>query len=202
MAMPGCSSAPQDIQIVDSGWSFAVGVRGDSVRDAEKYVFSTAAGLEELAPLVPGGYGVLWLKNSFPIHAELPGKNISILADCINPGDEAYFNGHLVGSSGRVDDRDGMNFSDWNSARKYEVDGGFVRAGENTMLVRICVNHEGGFNGRLYIGHGDPIRRLYLEKVFFRTSLNVIITSITLFISCIICSCGSNVRPTALRCIT
>lgn len=79
--------------------------------------------------------GVVWLKKDIDIPESLAGKNAKLYLGNIVMNDSTYVNGVAVGS-----------ISHRFSPRIYKVDGKLLKAGKNTIIVRILTeNAEGGF---------------------------------------------------------
>ena len=93
--------------------------------------------------------GVFWLRKTVNIPEELAGKDLDLSLSTIDDCDEVFFNGEKVGATGI----DTPQY--WSVLRHYPVPGRLVRAGANTVAVRV-IDH--AFDG----GIGDNARNLYL----------------------------------------
>ena len=93
-------------------------------------------GLPFIIPFV----GVAVVRGTFEIPAELAGKDITLHLGAMNDCDETWFNGEKIGET----TIDQPNY--WSSPRNYTVPGRLVKAGRNTLAVRIA-NHfsQGGW---------------------------------------------------------
>ncbi len=85
--------------------------------------------------------GIAWYRRRFEVPIEWRGKPLLLRVKGIDDLDHTYFNGHLIGTTGR----DTMEF--WIHERKYAVMPGIVRYGkENTLVIRVNDLHgSGGF---------------------------------------------------------
>lgn len=96
--------------------------------------------------------GVFWLRKMVNIPEELAGKDLDLSLSTIDDCDEVFFNGEKVGATGI----DTPQY--WSVLRHYPVPGRLVRAGANTVAVRV-IDHafDGGIGGNarnLYLGTG------------------------------------------------
>lgn len=96
--------------------------------------------------------GVFWLRKTVNIPEELAGKDLDLSLSTIDDCDEVFFNGEKVGATGI----DTPQY--WSVLRHYPVPGRLVRAGANTVAVRV-IDHafDGGIGGNardLYLGTG------------------------------------------------
>lgn len=96
--------------------------------------------------------GVFWLRKTVNILEELAGKDLDLSLSTIDDCDEVFFNGEKVGATGI----DTPQY--WSVLRHYPVPGRLVRAGANTVAVRV-IDHafDGGIGGNarnLYLGTG------------------------------------------------
>ena len=94
--------------------------------------------------------GVFWLRKTVNIPEELAGKDLDLSLSTIDDCDEVFFNGEKVGATGI----DTPQY--WSVLRHYPVPGRLVRAGANTVAVRV-IDH--AFDG----GIGGNARNLYLR---------------------------------------
>jgi sialate O-acetylesterase len=76
-------------------------------------------------------YGAVWFRKTFTVDAEHAGQPARLRLGCMVDGDETWINGVYVGSTGYQ-----------YPPRRYSIPAGVLRAGENTLLVRI-VSPEG-----------------------------------------------------------
>lgn len=85
----------------------------------------------ELAPFD----GLVWYRATFTVPEAMAGKNARIELGSIDDQDKTYVNGMLVGSTG-----------DWQTQRAYSVPAGALKAGINSLAVRVLdTGGEGGF---------------------------------------------------------
>lgn len=80
--------------------------------------------------------GAVWFRKNVEIPQSFAGKDLTILLGPIDDMDRTYFNGKLVGSN----ELSGF----WQTERIYEVPGEIVKAGSNTIAVRVLDNQGGG----------------------------------------------------------
>ena len=92
--------------------------------------------------------GTVWFRKTIEISDEMAGKGMSISLGPIDDLDVTYFNGTKIG---------GMNR--WNQNRNYNINGKLVKAGTNTIAVRVHdTGGAGGFSGtaqQMYLQTGD-----------------------------------------------
>ncbi len=94
--------------------------------------------------------GVVWLRRSVEVPAELAGRDMVLSLDPVDDCDETFFNGEKVGATGI----DTPQY--WSVPRFYRIPGRLVTAGKNTIAVRV-IDH--AFGGGLY----GNARNLYLD---------------------------------------
>jgi sialate O-acetylesterase len=80
--------------------------------------------------------GAVWFRKNVEIPQRFAGKDLNLLLGPIDDMDRTYFNGKLVGSN----ELSGF----WQTERIYEVPGEIVKAGSNTIAVRVIDNQGGG----------------------------------------------------------
>jgi sialate O-acetylesterase len=97
--------------------------------------------------------GVIWFRKEFDVPAEFANTAAVVSLGPIDDQDQTYLNGKPIGST-----------QGWNENRLYNVRQGIVKAGKNTLVVR--VNDTGG-GGGLY---GKP-QLLYFQTGDRRISL-------------------------------
>ncbi|HEX8335922.1 MAG TPA: sialate O-acetylesterase [Pyrinomonadaceae bacterium] len=86
--------------------------------------------------------GVVWFRRELEVPAAWAGKDLTLKLGVIDDFDTTYFNGERVGSTGP----DTPNA--WVAPRRYRVPGSLVRAGRNTVAVRVFDRvGGGGFGG-------------------------------------------------------
>ncbi|MBV9929268.1 MAG: 9-O-acetylesterase [Acidobacteria bacterium] len=82
--------------------------------------------------------GVVWFRREVEVPAAWAGKDLTLKLGAIDDFDTTYFNGERVGSTGA----DTPNA--WTAPREYRVPGSLVRAGRNTLAVRVYDRMGGG----------------------------------------------------------
>ncbi|HEX8116424.1 MAG TPA: sialate O-acetylesterase [Pyrinomonadaceae bacterium] len=82
--------------------------------------------------------GVVWFRREVEVPAAWVGKELTLKLGAIDDFDTTYFNGERVGSTGA----DTPNA--WMALREYRVPGSLVRAGRNTVAVRVYDRMGGG----------------------------------------------------------
>src|ERR1044071_2395029 len=82
--------------------------------------------------------GVIWFRRELEVPAAWAGKDLTLKLGAIDDFDTTYFNGERVGSTGA----DTPNA--WVARREYRVPGTLVRAGRNTVAVRVYDRMGGG----------------------------------------------------------
>lgn len=82
--------------------------------------------------------GVIWFRREVEVPSEWAGKDLTLKLGAIDDFDTTYFNGERVGSIGT----DTPN--SWTVPRLYRVPGRLVRAGRNTVAVRVYDRVGGG----------------------------------------------------------
>ena len=87
---------------------------------------------------LPGFDGVVWYRHTVDIPAELAGTDLNLNLAMIDDEDKTYWNGEMVAEGWGFDQQ-----------RHYTVPGRLVKAGRNTILVRVTdTGGEGGINGK------------------------------------------------------
>ncbi len=82
--------------------------------------------------------GVIWFRREVEVPAALAGKDLTLKLGAIDDFDTTYFNGERVGSTR------GDTPNAWMVQRAYRVPGSLVRAGRNTVAVRVYDRMGGG----------------------------------------------------------
>jgi len=90
--------------------------------------------------------GIVWFRKHVSIPRTWNGKDLTLELGPIDEMDVTWFNGKIVGEH--------WNISDWTVNRKYNVPGSMVRAGDNTIVVRV-INTSGA--GGIY-GENDELK--------------------------------------------
>jgi sialate O-acetylesterase len=82
--------------------------------------------------------GVVWFRRELEVPAAWAGRDLTLKLGAIDDFDTTYFNGERVGSTGADTP------SAWVAPRLYRVPGPLVRAGRNTLAVRVFDRVGGG----------------------------------------------------------
>lgn len=83
---------------------------------------------------LPGFDGIVWMRKTVDIPAEMAGKPLTLNFRAIDDEDVTYFNGQKVGSG-----------SGYDTPRSYTVPASLVKAGENVLTIRVSdFGGEGG----------------------------------------------------------
>jgi len=77
--------------------------------------------------------GVGWYRHQFNLPAAAVGKKSTLSVAMIDDIDQTYVNGKLVGG-----------LTNWNAPRRYELPSGVLKAGENTIAIRVADGNGGG----------------------------------------------------------
>ncbi len=83
-------------------------------------------------------YGAIWYRRDIEVPAEWAGKDLVLNIGVIDDFDTTYFNGEKVGAIGKETD------SWWTVSRQYKIPGKSVKAGLNTVAVRVFNDFSGG----------------------------------------------------------
>ncbi|MCC8118491.1 MAG: 9-O-acetylesterase [Bacteroidales bacterium] len=92
--------------------------------------------------VLPAFDGIVWMRKTFDVPAADAGKAAMLNLACIDDEDITYLNGQKVGA-----------ISGYNVERSYEIPAGALKAGENTVLVRVL---DTGGGGGIY-GNADDV---------------------------------------------
>jgi sialate O-acetylesterase len=82
--------------------------------------------------------GAVWFRRELDVPAAWAGKDLTLKLGAIDDFDVTYFNGERVGATGAETP------NSWVAERKYRVPGPLVRAGRNTVAVRVFDRMGGG----------------------------------------------------------
>ena len=101
----------------------------------------------------PNMDGVVWFRRDIDIPKSWAGKDLRLSLGAVDDCDETFFNGVKVGATGP----DVPNY--WEYKRLYTIPGSLVKAGRNTLAVRVIDTFSnGGFtspSNQIYIQVGD-----------------------------------------------
>lgn len=178
----GCGGTDNSFTDLSRGWQYAVGNVHDTVSDAQKHHFSPLDSLSNLDKLIASGEGVIWLRKEFSVPDTLRGKELSLLLGTINPVDETYLNGRLIGKGGRFPYEGQHFFSEWNKYRKYDIPFELRITHVNVLLIKIYVFQEGLIEGPIRLGERSAIAREYSLQSFMREGVNALIAFVMFII--------------------
>lgn len=82
--------------------------------------------------------GIFWYRRTVTIPAEWAGKELTLSLGAVDDCDETFFNGEKVGATGTST----PNY--WSVPRVYKIPGKLVRAGANTIAVRVADMYSNG----------------------------------------------------------
>lgn len=94
--------------------------------------------------------GIFWYRRTVTIPAEWAGKELTLSLGAVDDCDETFFNGEKVGATGTST----PNY--WSVPRVYKIPGKLVKAGANTIAVRVADMYSNG-------GLMGPEPLLYLQ---------------------------------------
>ena len=94
--------------------------------------------------------GIFWYRRTVTIPAEWAGKELTLSLGAVDDCDETFFNGEKVGATGTST----PNY--WSVPRVYKIPGKLVRAGANTIAVRVADMYSNG-------GMAGPEPLFYLQ---------------------------------------
>ena len=129
---------------------FEQGLAKASYDDAAWKAMQIPNNWENTAKEMRGLDGVVWFRKTVTVPADWSGKELSLKVGKVDDVDVTYFNGEKVGEMGR----DSKKF---NVQRDYTVPGKLVKAGKNTIAVRVTDSSGGGgiWNGTLSVSRKD-----------------------------------------------
>ena len=81
--------------------------------------------------------GIFWVRRTVALPAALAGRDLVLKISRIDDCDETFFNGVRIGHTGTETP------SCWNAPRNYRIPGNLVKAGENTIAIRV-IDHAFG----------------------------------------------------------
>lgn len=162
--------------VLDTGWTWSLAPDG-----ASSFRPISRAGLLSLERLVPRESGDIWLENRFVVPQSLLGTDASCYLGRITMADRVWINGVFVGGEGSFEsDR----FSEWNRTRLYRIPSNLLSGGENTMLIRVRVDHEGSVVSTPFIGTWSEARFVALSETFWNSSVNMLIAAVMIVVAC------------------
>lgn len=98
----------------------------------------------------PGIDGVIWVRRTIDVPADWANKNLTLAIGSIDDCDQTFFNGELVGSTGS--EVPGY----WAAPRNYNIPGKLVKAGTNTIAIRVIdYLYAGSVNGPITLAPAD-----------------------------------------------
>ena len=77
--------------------------------------------------------GIVWFRKDIDLDAAPAGKAASINLGAIDDNDETYINGKLIGKTNA-----------WNANRNYAIEAGVLKAGKNSIVVKVTDTGGGG----------------------------------------------------------
>jgi sialate O-acetylesterase len=102
---------------------------------------------------LPGFDGVVWFRRTFELPAEWAGRDLILSLGPVDDVDTTFVNGVPVGG-----------LSQWDAPRTYHVSARLLKAGTNTVAVRVL---DGGVGGGIY-GKPEQLRIEPAEGLFVR----------------------------------
>lgn len=166
-------------------WKYLIGAQNQSYDDIENKEFlnyNYNINSRSISALIPGKEGFIWLKKEFMLPQSLYGKNVSIILGKIIIASETYFNGKLLGTSGKFPPD---IFCEWNDYIVFDLpDNSLFKDKKNTVLMKIYVNGEGSISGIVKLGEKNKIRSLHYILQFFDLNIHVV-SSALILIFCI-----------------
>lgn len=98
----------------------------------------------------PNMDGVVWFRRDIDVPAKWAGKDLRLSLGAVDDCDETFFNGVKVGATGP----DVPNY--WEKIRVYTIPGSLVKAGRNTLAVRVIDTFSNG-------GFTSPANQIYIQ---------------------------------------
>ena len=97
--------------------------------------------------------GIFWVRRTIHLPTELAGKELVLKISRIDDCDETFFNGVKIGQTGT----DTPSY--WDAPRNYRIPGNLVKAGNNTIAIRVIDHAYGALVGtiRLIASPGKEI---------------------------------------------
>ncbi|MBR6471935.1 MAG: hypothetical protein IKS83_09070 [Victivallales bacterium] len=91
-----------------------------------------------------GRHGAIWARQAIEIPPEWAGLDLVLHLGGIDKHDQTYFNGELVGATGKDYDE-----KYWNQPREYRIPGRLVKGGRNVLAIRaFSFYFDGAFTGQ------------------------------------------------------
>ena len=174
----GCAKENNAVNPLSGNWSWAEGTVDQSVKfPPKKFTPIADESLKKINECIPGKKGFIWLKNEFDPPKDITEQQVFYLGRILC-ADITYFNGSIIGSTGRFP----PNFyNEWISFRYYPVSERDIIAGKNTLLIKIYVNEEGSLPDVPTFGKASVLNSQYSLDDFMYRSINAI-TSIILIV--------------------
>lgn len=89
------------------------------------------------------GYGAIWVRRHVVLPESWAGQTLRLHLGGVDKHDMTYFNGTLVGATGKDFDT-----QYWDKPREYPIPGEVVKSGENLLAIRaFCFFFDGAFTG-------------------------------------------------------
>jgi sialate O-acetylesterase len=106
---------------------------------------------------LPDFDGVVWFRREVEVPADWVGKPVALHLGAVDDGDTTWVNGRRVGATNK-----------WDKVRVYELPASLLKAGKNSIAVRVL---DTGGGGGLY-GGGDALRLVRTDEPSAEISLN------------------------------
>ncbi|MCQ2403478.1 MAG: hypothetical protein MJ202_07110 [Lentisphaeria bacterium] len=88
-------------------------------------------------------FGAVWYRKAINVPESWAGQPVEVRLGGVDKHDVTYFNGVQVGATGKD-----FETQYWDVLRKYDVEGSLVKAGKNTIAIRVfSFCSDGGFTG-------------------------------------------------------
>ncbi|MDX1957785.1 MAG: diguanylate cyclase [Leptospiraceae bacterium] len=154
---------------VSENWELAIGKETDLLSDVKNYSFTPFKPIE-LTEKFNSKTGTIWLRNKFTVPKDKLILFNSIFLEFINPTDETYLNGKLIGMSGKNIYKDGYFFSYWNEARNYFA---MNLEESNELYIKIVFNNEISYEGKIVIGIKESLDERKKYKDFYHSIIYI-----------------------------
>ncbi|MCX7679827.1 MAG: methyl-accepting chemotaxis protein [Spirochaetes bacterium] len=126
----------------------------------------------------------VWIRKRLLIPHHYRGENIALYLGKIVESDCTYFNGHLIGCTGRWHPD---FFSSWNTERYYFIPPSFIKYGEeNTIAIRVSAEMRPRAKNRILLGFLKDVERYVFWQKFKAQYVPMIGGFLTLFLGIIV----------------
>ncbi len=133
---------------------------------------SQLAALHQLIPDTDSGY--VWLRTSFDFaeYQSLKNTDLSVYLGRITMADQAWFNGYLIGATGRMPPNE---FSSWNTARLYHIPDSTINpVGTNTLSLKIWTHGEGSVPNYTFIAATPVAAKAANSERFWNSQIHLL----------------------------